>query len=118
MTMILAKVSIAVFLLRIVVKRTHVWTIYVAMTLTVLAGVIFFFVSLFQCHPISYFWNRHQDGKCLNTDIVIALAFVYSIFAVISDFTFALLPIFLVWSLKMERRAKLALIPLLCMGCM
>ena len=115
--MILSKVSIAAFMLRIVVKRIHMWIIYLAVGFTVIAGITFFFVSIFQCHPISYFWNKDQEGKCMNVDIVIALVYVYSAFSVISDFTFALLPIFIVWHLKMEKRAKLALIPLLCMGC-
>lgn len=117
-TMMLSKASIAAFMLRIVVQRSHIWTIYIAISLTIVAGTIFFFVSLFQCHPISYFWNKDQNGSCLNVDIVIALGILYSVFSALTDLAFTILPIFIVWNLKMERRAKIALIPIMCMGTM
>ncbi|KAF2174993.1 hypothetical protein K469DRAFT_612360 [Zopfia rhizophila CBS 207.26] len=116
-SMISSKVSIGFLLLRIAVKKIHAWILYAAMFISVVAGVVFFFVTLFQCKPISYFWNKTQSGKCINIDIIIGLACLYSTFSIISDFTFAILPVFLVWNLQLNRRAKIALIPLLTMGC-
>ncbi|ORY60919.1 uncharacterized protein BCR38DRAFT_49229 [Pseudomassariella vexata] len=116
-TMIISKVSIGYFLLRVTVKKAHTWIIYGAVLLSIFAGVIFFFVTLFQCNPISYFWNQnHQDGTCIDPNIIIALAFIYSIFSVICDFTLALLPAFLIAGLKMNKRTKVLLIPLMAMG--
>ena len=88
------------------------------MLVSVVAGGTFFFVTLFQCHPISFFWNKAQGGGCINDDIIIGLGYLYSSFAVITDFTFALLPAFLIAGLQLKRRTKIALIPLLAMGCM
>ena len=89
------------------------------MFITVVAGMAFFFVTLFQCNPISYFWNTSaQSGTCVNIEIVVALGYLYSVFSIISDFTFAILPGFLVMTLQLKRRTKIALIPLLAMGCM
>jgi len=118
LTMIASKISIGVFMLRIVTRKLHAWIVYTAMSLTVLSGLIFFFVTMFQCSPINYFWDRTIPGQCINADIIIALAFLYSSFSVISDFTFAMLPIWLVMHLHMTRRNKMAVIPLLAMGCM
>lgn len=115
--MIVSKMSIGFFLLRITTRRLHSWIIYMAMMFTVLAGVVFFFVTLFQCHPISFFWNKSQPGSCIDVNIVIALAYLYSAFSVISDLTFAILPAFLVWNLQLRKKTKFALIPLLIMGC-
>lgn len=115
--MITSKMSIAYFLLRIATKKVHIWIIYCAMIFTVLAGVVFFFVSMFQCLPVSRFWNKDIPGTCIDVNVVIGLAYLYSAFSVISDMTFAILPGFLVWSLQLKTRAKLALIPLLVMGC-
>ncbi|KAM0444614.1 hypothetical protein ACHAQK_002111 [Fusarium lateritium] len=84
---------------------------------TALSGAIFFFVTLFQCHPISFFWDKEQDGTCVKPDIIIALATLYSVFAVISDFIFALLPGVIVWNLQLHKKTKYSLIPLLAMGC-
>ncbi|OHE94191.1 hypothetical protein CORC01_10529 [Colletotrichum orchidophilum] len=117
LSMIVSKMSIAFFLLRITTRKLHSWIIYMAMMFTVLAGVVFFFVTLFQCQPISFFWQKKQQGSCININVVIALAFLYSGFSVISDLTFAILPAFIVWKLQLQKKAKIALIPLLIMGC-
>lgn len=114
---ILAKVSIGCFLLRIAHQKIHTYIIYAAMLFSVVAGTTFFFVSLFQCNPIHFFWNKGVDGKCVNPSVIIGLAYLYSAFAIITDFTFALLPAFLVVGLQLKKRTKFALIPLLAMGC-
>jgi hypothetical protein len=116
--MMASKTSIAIFLLRVVVKRSHQWILWIAALLSILAGTIFFFVTLFQCNPIKYFWDKDVPGKCLNPDIVVALAIIYSVFAVVSDLTFVALSAVLVWKLNMRSRAKYSLIPLLSMGAM
>jgi hypothetical protein len=116
--MILSKISIGFFLLRISVKRIHTWIIYAAMTVSTVACTAFFFVTLFQCNPIRYFWQKSLvDGTCIPNIVIIALGYVYSIFSIIADFTFALLPAALVWNLQLKKKTKIALIPLLTMGC-
>lgn len=116
--MMASKISIGIFLHRIVFSRLHKWIIYIAMLVSVIAGLTFFFVTLFQCNPVSYFWNEDQPGGCINGTIVVILAIVYSVFAIASDLTFVILPMYLVWNLNIKKKDKLALIPLLCMGCM
>lgn len=121
LTMITSKLSVGVFLLRITVKKVHIWIIYFAMFASLLAGVLFFFVSLFQCWPISHFWEQWDpsaEGKCMKVDVIVALSYLYTVFSIASDFTFAILPAFLVWGLQLGKRTKMALIPLLAMGCM
>ncbi|EUC27626.1 hypothetical protein COCCADRAFT_111214 [Bipolaris zeicola 26-R-13] len=117
-SMICSKMSIGFLLLRISIRKLHTWIIYAAMLVSVVAGSTFFFVCLFQCYPISYMWDRtSQQGKCIDNTVITALGYVYSIFSIISDFTFAIIPGFLVWHLQLKRRAKIALIPLITMGC-
>ncbi|KAM0229035.1 hypothetical protein ACHAPO_010315 [Fusarium lateritium] len=111
-------VSIGYFLLRITVRKIDIWIIYSVMCITVCTGIVFFFVTLFQCSPISYFWNQEQSGRCINIEIIIALTYLYSVFGVISDFTYAILPMFLVYSLNMGRKTKIAVMPVLAMACM
>jgi len=118
-TMISSKLSIGFFLLRITVKKIHIWIVYASMAISVLAGTVFFFVCLFQCHPVSFFWKIEiPGGTCININVIIGLAYLYSVFSVISDFTFALLPGFLIWDLQLARTTKVMLFPLLAMGCM
>ncbi|CAG7561832.1 unnamed protein product [Fusarium equiseti] len=117
LTMISCKLSIGYFLLRVTTEKIQRIIIYLAMFSTALSGAIFFFVTVFQCHPVSFFWDKGQDGTCIDPTVVIALAVLYSIFAVGSDFVFALLPGFIVWNLQLRKKTKYCLIPLLAMGC-
>ncbi|KAL3959507.1 hypothetical protein ACCO45_004624 [Purpureocillium lilacinum] len=117
LTMITSKVSFAWFLLRITTTRAHSWIIYGASLCTIVAGGVFFFVTLFQCNPVSSYWDKDQGGHCLSMDIIMALAYLYSVFSVITDFTFAILPGFIIWHLKLKTRARVALIGLVVMGC-
>ncbi|MCJ1330162.1 hypothetical protein MMC10_006845 [Thelotrema lepadinum] len=87
------------------------------MALSVLTGVVFFFVTIFQCTPVSFFWNRAQPGTCIDVHILEGLTYLYSSINAINDFTFGLLPVALIYNLQMDRKTKLLLIPILSMGC-
>ncbi|CAN8098369.1 unnamed protein product [Discula destructiva] len=117
--MILSKLSIGVFLLRIVTQRVHAWILYLVMALSSLTGLIFFFLTMLQCRPVSHFWDRVASGagSCIDIDIIIALGYLYSALNILCDFTFALLPVAIVQKLNMPRRLKMATIPLLTLGC-
>lgn len=115
--MIASKISIGYFLLRITVRRLDIWIIYSVMIVTVLTGIVFFFVTLLQCQPVEFFWDKSLNGSCLDMEIIIALTYLYSAFSVICDFTFALLPIALIWKLNMDKRSKIALVPIMAMAC-
>lgn len=120
-TMITSKISIGFFFLRVTVHRVHAWIIYGVVTTSIVAGIAFFFVCLFQCNPISDFWNRYVDaavGSCLNVQIVIGLFYLYTACNIVADFTLAILPVFLIRGLNMDRRTKILLVPLLGMGAM
>ncbi|KAH7026737.1 uncharacterized protein B0I36DRAFT_248763 [Microdochium trichocladiopsis] len=126
LTMIVSKVSIGYFLVRVTVRRLHAWIIWAAVAISIVAGITFFFVVLFQCHPISEYWMRYGRGQvgpvdngsgtCLNVEIIIALAYLYSACSIVADFTLALLPAWIISSLKMDRKSKILLIPLVGMG--
>lgn len=115
--MIFSKLSIGLFLLRIVASRLHARIAYFAMGLGVLIGLVFFFATLLQCQPVSYFWNEDQSGHCIPMDVLVFLTFLYSALNIICDFTFALLPMVIVTGLNMNKKTKVALAPLLSMGC-
>ncbi|KAG6287377.1 hypothetical protein E4U09_006201 [Claviceps aff. purpurea] len=125
LTMIACKLSFAWFLLRITTQRLHSLIIYVASLCTVFAGLAFFLVTLLQCHPISHYWDKYQaeghesdsTATCVPMNIIMALAYVYSVSSVLTDFTFAILPAFVIWNLQLEKRAKIAVVFLVSMGC-
>lgn len=117
LTMMMCKLSIGFFLLNVATSKLHKWVIYITMFCSTVSGLLFFFISIFQCQPISYAWMKDQPGKCINLNVTIYLTIMYSITAVISDFIFALLPGLIIWKLQLKKRTKYSLIPLLAMGC-
>lgn len=120
--MIAAKVSVALSLLRItpVTKRAYRLIINIVMYTTVVSLLVFALLCIFQCNPVPYFWQRAlgATGTCISMNFVVAFTYIISVSSAICDFTFALLPIFLIKNLNMSKNSKLALIPILSMACM
>ncbi|PYI20468.1 hypothetical protein BO99DRAFT_431652 [Aspergillus violaceofuscus CBS 115571] len=116
------KISVCIFLLRITVKRMHIWILRIVMVLTVVAALVFMFLMLLQCRPVSYFWTRKAfddsiHGVCINMEIIIAMTYVYSAFAALCDFTVGILPFFIVKNLHMRKQTKMAVVGILGMAC-
>ncbi|KAJ5344068.1 uncharacterized protein N7506_002433 [Penicillium brevicompactum] len=110
-TSAVAKISIALALLRLTVKRCHRMILWCTMILTVSIGLMFWLLLLFDCRPISYFWRQvdhTSTGKCLSKAVLLNAAYVYSSLTIVCDLTLGILPAFLVWKLQMNRRTKFA----------
>ncbi|RLM02034.1 hypothetical protein CFD26_109157 [Aspergillus turcosus] len=117
-TCVVAKMSIIISLLRITINRVHILILYAAMGVALIVGLLFFFFTMFECKPVDYFWNRAtKQGSCLDTDILIAIAYTYSVGAAVTDFTIGILPVFIIWSLRMNARTKMAIAGILGIGC-
>ncbi|KAJ0418792.1 hypothetical protein BJY00DRAFT_324727 [Aspergillus carlsbadensis] len=116
------KVSVCIFLMRITVRRLHIWILSFVMAFTVITGLLFMFIMLLQCKPLEYFWTRTAldptiEGSCISIEIVIIMTYVYSAFAALCDFTVGILPIFIVRKLHMRRKTKMAVVGILGMAC-
>ncbi|KAM3070569.1 hypothetical protein ACMFMF_008022 [Clarireedia jacksonii] len=104
------KASIAIFLLRLCVVKIHkiiIWTVFVV---TEIYSFFFFMLFILQCRPTSYFWNRYKGdsfkGKCIEGPLVSNCFIGYSAISCWTDWTFSILPIFLIWNLQMNQRTK------------
>ncbi|EAA63717.1 hypothetical protein AN3146.2 [Aspergillus nidulans FGSC A4] len=117
-TCVVAKISIALALLRLTVTKVHKYILWGVIAVSVIVGVVFWFMLMLQCKPVDYFWHRlTTTGTCINTDHILNIAYVYSVTATICDFILGLLPIALVWKLHMHQTTKAALAGILSMGC-
>lgn len=118
-TCVIAKLSVCITLLRVTIDRIHAWVLFGAMSLSTVVGLIFFFFTIFQCHPIDYFWSRRTEtGTCIDRNLLIGIAYLYSVGAALTDLTIGLLPVALIWNLSMNRRTKAAIVGILGIGCM
>ncbi|KAF9894161.1 hypothetical protein FE257_009134 [Aspergillus nanangensis] len=114
-----AKVSIAMALLRLTVRKMHRNILWGTISVVIVIGLMFWLVLLLDCNPVSYFWHRvdpTQTGKCLPTKILIAIAYLYSSITILCDFTLGIMPAVLIWNLQMNKETKVALIGILSLG--
>ncbi|KAH8736571.1 hypothetical protein BGZ61DRAFT_341393 [Ilyonectria robusta] len=114
------KGSIAIFLLRLCVHRTHKITIWVVTIVTEVYSLFFFILFILQCRPTSLFWLRFSSnppsGSCLDAKIVSNTFYGYSAISCWTDWTLSILPIFIVWKLQMNRRVKISVSLILAAG--
>ncbi|KAL3496302.1 hypothetical protein BJX62DRAFT_193864 [Aspergillus germanicus] len=114
-----AKIAIALALLRLAVKRVYRIMLWTIIAIVIAIGLVFWLVLLFDCQPISYFWERVTlvaHGKCLSTDVLLIIAYLYSGFTIVCDFALGILPACLIWGLQMTQRTKAALVGILSLG--
>ena len=73
-----------------------------------------------QCSPPSYFWRGPVDptaqGSCLHKDVVPISTVVYSAVSAVSDWMLALLPIAMLWHVRINLQTKIGVAMLLGMG--
>ncbi|KAK2775133.1 integral membrane protein [Colletotrichum kahawae] len=105
----LLKISVGYFLLRVSIRRSHVWILRVLMLGTVLFGTTYFFMVTFQCVPVNTFWEESPrvQGKCFNDRVVVIMTLTASIINCLADWSFGILPLFIVWSLSLPKRTRL-----------
>lgn len=119
-TITLAKLSLGCFFLRLAsIITPHRIVSIVITTAAVVIGVVYFFLSLFQCKPVDFFWTRLEgaEGKCISMDVIIGMTYLYGAIAAATDIGFGLLLGALVWALNVERKTKMLIAPLLGMAC-
>jgi hypothetical protein len=114
----LIKASIGIMLLRLSVNRIHKSIVWTVLALTEVYSFFFFFIFLFQCVPSAYFWTQLTGGKgtCMDPDIVVGVFYGYSAITCAGDWTFSILPVFMVWDLQMGKKEKISVIMILAVG--
>jgi hypothetical protein len=115
------RLSIAVFMTKLCSKKIHFYILYTTMTLIVGYSIFYFFIVIFQCHPVSYFWNQAMEGangSCLNEAVIPRATFGHSVLSAMADVVLSVLPGYLVKDLKMNMRTKLSVAVILGLGIM
>lgn len=113
--------------------------IYITVATMVAYSVAFFFITLFQCSPVSYFWTymlesdekghnhgfteQHSGGHCINDNTVTGdyttlstLFTIHSVICAISDWTLGVVPFMLLRNLQMNNKEKVTIAFLLGLG--
>lgn len=114
---LLARVSLCLFLLRIVEGRRgytiFLWCVIGISTATTISTIL---ISLLGCRPIEKLWNKEAPGSCAPPRVTLILGIAQASAAVLGDWLVALFPILLLKNLNMARKTKAALIILMGLG--
>ncbi|KAK8127948.1 hypothetical protein PG984_009056 [Apiospora sp. TS-2023a] len=112
----LVKISILLFMLRIFPKRDMRNLIYGVCGVIVAYTIAFFFATLFQCQPISFFWRQLDStfpGKC--NDIHMQ-AWIAAGINILLDIVVIVLPIRSLWNLQASLPKKITAISMFSLG--
>jgi hypothetical protein len=114
------RASVCVLLLRLSNSRVHRWIIWANFAIIGAVSIAFFLILLFQCHPLSYFWEQVHgaEGYCRPKSIVKHSTTVHSVVSALSDWCLGLMPIALLWRVNINRRTKAIVAVLLSLGMM
>lgn len=116
--MVIFKISLGIFYLRILVSRWQRVTLYITVAVSTIYGIFFFFMILFQCGmPADYLLNAVTDSCVGGSGFYMIVAMVAGVVNTVSDFILALLPIALVYKAPMTLLAKSSACMLLLLGC-
>ncbi|KAK2769576.1 CFEM domain-containing protein [Colletotrichum kahawae] len=86
--------------------RIVLWT---TLILNIMNGLIFIFVGLFQCKPISLawtFWTGEATGKCID---IVQLALAHAGINIALDVWMLIIPATQIWSMNLATRKKFAI---------
>jgi hypothetical protein len=92
--MVILKISLGIFYLRIVVSRWHKITVYATVGIATIYTCYYFFAILFSCGLPGNFLANALQGKCTGTvHSRYAVNMAAGIINALSDFVLAILPI-------------------------
>ncbi|KAI1119617.1 hypothetical protein F5Y14DRAFT_9560 [Nemania sp. NC0429] len=115
----LARISVALFLLRIAVQKWHRLVLQALIGATAITTTVYFFIVLFQCSPPSYFWERLRKGapgSCGHDNVVRQATLVWGSFAAAMDWILGLFPIAMLWNVRINRHSKIGIVAILGFG--
>lgn len=101
----LGKCAVGIFLLRIVRNKIQIGFIWAFLAGTVFITLFASITVVVQCIPVEKTWNPTAPGNCWLDFSKVGLT-VGSWF-VVADFSFAILPWFIIWDLNMKRKEKI-----------
>ncbi|KAF5005079.1 hypothetical protein FDECE_8496 [Fusarium decemcellulare] len=111
----LTKFAIAVTILHICVQKRYVYLMYGLMGVMILTNGICLIWLFVNCVPFATYWNP-KLGHCKAEDGFLNLSYVGTAVQVAADWTCAITPFFIVYSLQMPKRTKFSVVAILGLG--
>ncbi|KAF5872339.1 putative integral membrane family protein [Botrytis fragariae] len=111
------KTSVGLLLLRITsVKTFYKYLIWISLAIVWIWTIVTFAISCVQCRPLKASWDPLTPGVCLEPRVIANFAYAISAETIFFDWLFALLPIPMLWDIKMSLRLKCSIMVILSLG--
>ncbi|KAI0865998.1 hypothetical protein F4860DRAFT_203548 [Xylaria cubensis] len=117
----LIKLSIGLFLFRLAVRNRYKWLLGISIVVVGVWSLALFFWNIFQCSPVPAQWDytiltNDPKSHCVSADEIVSAAYALSALTILSDWLYALIPIPMIWQVKMTAQAKWSVIAVLSLG--
>lgn len=110
------KVSIALFLLRIAPNKFYKRFLVGVITFLIVYTFVCFMTIILQCTNLALLWDSSAKGTCWTVTTLRALSYTNSSLNIITDLTFAALPVPMLWNVQINPRTKASLIGIMGLG--
>ncbi|KAK7931148.1 hypothetical protein PG985_001860 [Apiospora marii] len=112
------KCSICFSLFRITNERRHTIPLWGVMLLSTVSAMLGFIAVVVTCQPIAKNWDPALTnvGSCMDYSIIQNTSFFISASSIITDWTCAVLPYFILWKMNIKRKVKVSVALVLALG--
>ena len=114
-SLIFIKSSICVALIRLVISKRLLYTLYAILALSASYGFIAMMTVLLQCRPLKATWEP-SAGTCSNGGIIVRISWFVTACSITTDFACAVMPFVILWNLQMRKRLKFTIAAMLSLG--
>lgn len=98
-------------------KKNYTIALWIMASLFIIMNLISFFYIILRCSPVSYAWDTNiPGGSCLPSQGLASIYYVDTAVNIMADWFCALIPIPLLWNLKLNTNAKISVGFLLSLG--
>ncbi|KKA29241.1 hypothetical protein TD95_002064 [Thielaviopsis punctulata] len=117
LNMMLLKFSIGIFLLRLATRKVYTYIIWASLIVVAIWSIVIFMWNILQCDPIRGQWDiTIPNRKCVTTSQILAAAYSISVMTIVTDWLYAIIPIPMLWGVKMNVQTKATVIIILGLG--
>jgi hypothetical protein len=109
LSVMVLKMSLAVFFLRIALNFWHRMIIYTAVSVSTVYSVGMFLFAVFQCgyyKSALEFITKRFSGKCASDQTALGMTYAHATITTLTDWTFLLLPFLILRDSLMKRNEK------------
>ncbi|KAL4780061.1 hypothetical protein BJX76DRAFT_339165 [Aspergillus varians] len=118
LSLMFVKMSLLIFYLRLDPRRYMNWAVYALLFIVIGLSIASFFILTFSCFPPSKFWDvtGTAEGHCMDPDSQQIFYEANGILNIITDILIYVVPIPMLWRVRISRRRKAAILGVFSVG--